>query len=283
MSGKVLKVFSNDLNGNVDDRYVSVFAAFNHLKYSNRYVIFSFKGEYGNNLLYYGSVHLKEKSLVVFSTSASSIPVIDDFLAKLMSNNISKSEYEIFDISECEKIELISYNEKEFTNLFELDNLTIKKEVKKEELKDTKQGKPVMLYILLFIFISLAIGLTYIYLNPTVLDVELKQLNCSMNSINEKIDMDYHIEKIVKFDRKDIPVSVKVTETYKFLNIDEYNEFKNNKKENTYFQNGEYKYEDTLLELKIFYEEKTIIDDYKEMKNYLTNEGYTCKEETYYG
>ena len=33
MNGKILKIASNDLYGNATDRTVSVFAAFNHLKY----------------------------------------------------------------------------------------------------------------------------------------------------------------------------------------------------------------------------------------------------------
>ena len=33
MNGKILKISNNDLYGNVDDRKVSVYAMFNHLKY----------------------------------------------------------------------------------------------------------------------------------------------------------------------------------------------------------------------------------------------------------
>ena len=46
MNGKILKVSSNDLYGNVDDRMVAVFAAFNHKKYMNKYVIFTYDGEF---------------------------------------------------------------------------------------------------------------------------------------------------------------------------------------------------------------------------------------------
>ena len=42
MYGKVLKIANNDLYGNVDDRKVSVFAVFTHIKYMNKYIIFSF-------------------------------------------------------------------------------------------------------------------------------------------------------------------------------------------------------------------------------------------------
>ena len=46
MNGKILKISSNDLYGNVDERQVVVFACFNHIKYMNKYILFTFLGEY---------------------------------------------------------------------------------------------------------------------------------------------------------------------------------------------------------------------------------------------
>ena len=157
MYGKVLKVFSNDINGNVDDRKAAVFAAFNHLKYMNRYVIFSIVGE---KKLYYGSVHQKKDSLVVFETSESNLPVIDTFTNSILNGNVNPSEYEILDISTCEKIELISYNQKDFPDLDKLDALTIKREAPKKVVKEVKKDNTAILYVLLVIFILLGLGVT---------------------------------------------------------------------------------------------------------------------------
>ena len=283
MIGKVLKVFSNDINGNVDDRKVAVFGAFNHLKYMNRYIIFAIIGEYGNKKLCYGSVHQKKDSLIVFGTPESNVPIIDDFTNSLLNNNIDPKDYKVLDISDCEKIELISYNQKDFDKLPELDSLTIEKEAPKSVAKTNKKESSATLYILLVIFILLGLGVTYLYLNPSILKEELKQLSCQKEAYNEKVNMNYHSERIVRFNREEEPVSINTTDTYKFDNIDAYNDFKENKKENTYFTSGEYKYNDDALELKIFTEEKTIIDNYDEMKSYLKNEKYTCTEETYNG
>ena len=45
---------------------------------------------------------------------------------------------------------------------------------------------------------------------------------------------------------------------------------------------GTYKYNDEDLTLRILYDEKTIIEDYQEILEYLRKEGYTCEEGSYY-
>ena len=52
MHGKILKIASNDLYGNATDKKVVVFVCFNHLKYMNKYIIFSYLGEYNEKRLY---------------------------------------------------------------------------------------------------------------------------------------------------------------------------------------------------------------------------------------
>ena len=39
MKGKILKISSNDLYGNTDDRLVAVYACFTQKKYMNKYII----------------------------------------------------------------------------------------------------------------------------------------------------------------------------------------------------------------------------------------------------
>ena len=281
MNGKVLKISSNDLYGNVDDRKLSVFAAFNHLKYMNRYVIFAFTDEFNKKELCYGSLHLKNNSIVVFNTPEANLQYIDPFIEEYLSGNVNQKEYEIIDISKIEKVELVSYNTKEYDKLTELDNISIKKEavVTTEEPKK-KKG---FLWFLLILMISLLIGVTYIYLNPNVLDVELKELTCTAEEYNDEVEMSYIKSKNIKFNKKDYFKGINTTEIYKFPDDETYLEFKNGGEENIFFNmKGEYKYDDDNLELKIFYEEESIIDNYEEIKNYLEKDGYTCQEGTYY-
>jgi len=282
MIGKIVKISSNDLYGNVDDRKVVIFATFTHVKYMNKYVIFSFKDEYDKKKLYYGSVHFKENSLVIFSVKEDIIIYIDNFLNQYLTGNIDRNEYEILNISNINKAELVSYNQKDFDKLIELENLSIVKEKKVEE-HIHKNKKPIFLYIILVVLILFLIGLTYLYLNPEAFSVELKQLSCTKEEYNQKLEMNYTSTKEIKFNEQDNIKNIEVVDVYTFSDRDYYFEFKENNKQNEYFNlDGGYKYDDSNLELRLIYEERTIMNNYNEIFNYLKKEGYSCIEGKYY-
>ena len=138
------------------------------------------------------------------------------------------------------------------------------------------------LYVLLFIMIILLIGVTYLYFNPSILDVTYKELTCEKELYNNKIDMAYQKNIDIKFDKSDKPKKMLAEEIYKFTTKNEYYDFKIGEKQNEYFTKvGEYKYDDENQELKVFYNEDTIIDNYDALYRYLKREGYTCQEGTY--
>ena len=282
MNGKVLKVSSNDLYGNVDDRKVSVFAAFNHLKYMNRYVIFSFLDEYNKKKLYFGSVHLKDNSLVVFSIKDNnSINFVNKFITDYMSNKVDSNEFQIIDISNAEKIELVAFNTIDFEYLEQLDQMSIKREIT-NITNDTKSGNKGFLYVLLILLIGIAGGLTYLYFNPDTLTVELKKLECNMEGFNKSVDLNYSSSLEAKFDKEDKLNSINKVDIYKFENEEEYIQFKENNKERLLgIKDGGYTYDDDNLTLKVIYSDDLIIDSYDEVYEYVENEGYSCIEGTY--
>lgn len=282
MNGKVLKVSSNDLYGNVDDRKVSVFAAFNHLKYMNRYVIFSFLDEYNKKKLYFGSVHLKDNSLVVFSIKDNnSINFVNKFITDYMSNKVDSNEFQIIDISNAEKIELVAFNTIDFEYLEQLDQMSIKREIT-NITNDTKSGNKGFLYVLLILLIGIAGGLTYLYFNPDTLTVELKKLECNMEGFNKSVDLNYSSSLEAKFDKEDKLNGINKVDIYKFENEEEYIQFKENNKERLLgIKDGGYTYDDDNLTLKVMYSDDLIIDSYDEVYEYVENEGYSCIEGTY--
>ena len=282
MIGKILKVSNNDLKGNVDDRQAAVYAAFKHVKYMNRYIIYSFIGEYNKNKLYVGSVHLKEDSLVVFEVRNEELEYINKFVTDLMNNQIDPAEYEIIDISNMDKIELVSSSEEDFTGLNQLDAMTIKREAAQVVVEEPKKKKPVILYILLVFFILLLGGLTYFYLNPNMFEVELKQLDCTMTGYDKEVALSYKSNAIAKFNRYDEIASYSRVDIYKFKTEEEYNEFKDNKKEEEYFKDMKYEYNDSNLELKIIYDDNFVIFAYDEVAKYLKSKGFSCIEGIYY-
>ena len=273
MAGKILKISSNDLYGNVDDRKVFVYCCFEHTKYMNNYVIFTINNNIEN--LYYGSIHIKNKSVVIFSVKEEIKKYIDQFLNEYMSDKLT--EFKLLDISKIEKVELVSYNEMKYNNILMLDNKSIPKVEVKEEV-DIKKKKPVLLYFLLFLLFLLGVGLTILYLKPELFTVKYKGLKCESNLFDNKLELYYGIEKDIKFDTDNKVDNISVIRTYTFLDSNSYYEFKNNENHNEYFTNGEkYKYIDNELKFKLFYEEKTVIDDYDEMLTYLKREGFSCE------
>lgn len=274
MAGKVLKIASTDVYGKMDERKVVVFSAFEHTKYMNNYLIFTFEGEYDKNKLYYGSVHLKVDSLVVFEVKNDIVKYIEEFLNEYENDKIEN--FRVLDISNMEKIEMVSYNEMEYNKLQLLDDKSIAKEIKVDNNEIEK--KPIFLYILLGLLILAAIGLTILYFLP----VKCKELVCTNNLYDNSIGMNYHIDKDVKFDEDDKLLSIDVIRNYTFLDSDSYYEFKNNNKHEEYFNNGEgYKYIDESLQFRLLYQENSVIDDYEEMLEYLQREGFSCEIREY--
>jgi len=279
MTGKILKIVSNDLYGNVDERKVVVFASFVHTKYMNNYVIFSFLGEYGKNKLGYGSIHLKDDSLVIFSVKEDIKKYIDEFLVEYTSDKIEN--FELLDISKIEKVELVSYNEMEYDKLQMLEDKSITKVVNTNEVK-IKEKQPIFFYILIFILVLFAIGLTILYLYPDMFTIKYKELVCTDNLYDNKLMLNYDIDKDIKFDKKDMVKSIDVVKTYTFLDSNSYYEFKDSNKFQEYFTDGEgYKYIDEGLMLRLFYQENSVIDDYDEMLVYMKREGFNCVEKEY--
>ena len=280
MNGKVLKISNNDLNGNNDDRKIAVFAAFIHKKYMNKYAIFAFENELDKKKLAFGSIHLKNDSLVTFDVRPNEKDFINTFVSQYLDNKIDESEYEIIDISNISKIELVSYGQEDFDKLADLDKLSIKRVVNNEEV-DNKKGYG-MLYFIIMVLILLLGGITYLYFNPDLFDVELKQLNCSKEGFNEIVELNYTSEAELKFNRKDEIDTFNKIDTYTFNNEEDYLNFKGNNEESKYFNiNGAYKYNDNKLELKLIYTDKLVIYKYDEVLKYLENNGYTCVEGTY--
>lgn len=277
MAGKILKVATNDLSGKVDERKVVVFSCFKHIKYMNDYVVFSFDGEYSKKKLCFGSIHLKDKSLVIFSVKDNIKKYIDEFLLEYTSDKMEN--FKILDIDKLEKVEIISYNEMDYNNLQLLDDKSIIRSVISE---NDVEKKPIFLYFIIFILVLLSIGLTLLYLYPDMFTIKYKELVCRSNLYDEKMMLNYDIEKDIKFDGNDKVIKNNVVKTYTFLDSNNYYEFKNNSNYEEYFSSGEtYKFIDGELKLKLFYSENYVIDDYDEMLTYLKREGFSCIETEY--
>ena len=281
MNGKILKISSNDLYGNVDDRKVAVFMAFNHLKYMNKYVVFCFLDEYEKKKLYFGSLHLKDNSIVSFSIKDNSmIETVKKFIDDYVNDKIDEKEYEIIDISKIDKIELVAYNDMDFDKIIDLDKKSIKR--KKEVIEETKRSKPVILYFLILIIIGMIGYLGVLYFYPDIFVVKLKKLECSMSDFNKQVELNFDSSISVKFDKDDKLTDMDRIDVYKFEDMGTYTTFKDNNRENELrTKNAGYKYNDDDYELSIISNDTLIIESYDEVFEYLKGEGYSCIEGIY--
>lgn len=274
MTGKILKISSNDLYGNADDRVVRVYACFEHLKYINNYVVFSIDGD---SMLYYGSVHFKNDSLVIFAVRKEIEKYVLEFLDEYMSDNIDN--FKILNIDSVTKVELVSYSVMEYDKIGLLDEKSIPKLDVQEEVKEKSSF---LSYLLIFILILFALGITLLYFKPELFAKKYKGLLCENNFYDDNIKLNYALEKDIRFDEKDKVSSVSVIKTYIFLDSKTYYEFRDNDMGNNYFNNGEkFKYINEELKLRVFYNEDSVIDDYYEMLSYMKREGFSCIEREY--
>ena len=59
----------------------------------NKYVIFTFRDEYDKKKLYYGSVHLKDNSIVIFSVKDNVKQYIDEFILEYENDKLSEFKH----------------------------------------------------------------------------------------------------------------------------------------------------------------------------------------------
>ena len=277
MHGKILKVVSNDLYGNATDKKVVVFACFNHLKYMNKYIIFTYMGEYDKNILYYGSIHEKNKTIVIFKVRKEEEGYINKFREDYLNDTVNDREFQILDIGMMEGVEIVSSTEVGYDKLSLLDKKSIQR-LNNVEAEENNNKKPVFLYVLLVILIVLLGGITYLY-NTYDGSSNDKKLVCYLDKYDNTIMVSYSEERSILYNKNNKIISITINDKYVFDEMDKYNEFKDNKKEQEYFKkDGTFKYDDNLLMLTISYKGDSVIDNIGEMKSYLESEGYSCKE-----
>ena len=277
MHGKILKVVSNDLYGNATDKKVAVFVCFNHLKYMNKYIMFTYMDEYDKNILYYGSIYEKGKTIVIFKVRKEEEGYINKFREDYLNDIVNDKEYQILDISMMEGVEIVSFTEVEYDKLSLLDKKSIQR-LNNIEAEENNNKKPVFLYVLLVILIVLLGGITYLYFTDDGSSND-KKLVCSIDKYDNTVMVNYKEERNILYNKKNKIVSITINDKYIFDDVDKYNEFKDNKKEQEYFKkDGTFKYDDNLLMLMISYKGDSVIDNIGEMKSYLESEGYSCKE-----
>lgn len=277
MKGKVLRIFNNDLYGHVDDRQVVVFAAFIHKKYMNKYAIFVFQNEYHQNKLYYGSIHVKENSLVIFKVKPDLKNIFDDFLQQYTNGNLL--DYELIDISNLNKLEIVGYNDMPYDKIILLDDLSIPK-AKVEIKQDNSSHSTFKLIIPIVILIIGAIA-AYVFLTPSLL--EKRVLVCSRDNYHDEMRLNFQEKLLITFTGKNHLKQYLVEENYQFRTTLTYQNFKDESRHLLYFSGTDknYQYDDSNLHLIVSYEKNIDANDLSKLQHQLEQTGFECYEDTY--
>ena len=277
MKGKVLRVFNNDLYGRVDDRQVVVFASFIHKKYMNKYAIFAFQNEYHQNKLYYGSIHIKENSLVIFKVRNEIKTVFDEFLNQYTNGNLL--DYELIDISNLNKLEIVGYNEMTYDKILLLDDLSIPKP--KIEIKEENSSHSTFKLIIPIVLLIVGALAAYIFLMPNLL--EQRHLICTRDNYHQEMRLNYHEKLSITFTGKKHLKEYLVEEKYQFRTTLTYQSFKDELRHFKYFdgKDKKYQYDDSNLQLIVTYEKNIEANDLSKLQHQIEQTGFKCNEETH--
>lgn len=277
MKGKVLRVFNNDLYGRVDDRQVVVFASFIHKKYMNKYAIFAFQNEYHQNKLYYGSIHIKENSLVIFKVKNEIKTVFDDFLNQYTTNNLL--DYELIDISNLNKLEIVGYNDMPYDKIILLDNLSIPKP--QVEIKEDNSSHSTFKLIIPIVILIVGAIAAYVFLMPNLL--EKRHLVCTRDNYHNEMRLNYQEKLSITFTGKNHLKQYLVEEKYQFRTTLTYQNFKDEARHFIYFNGNDktFKYNDSDLKLIVTYEKKEDANDLSKLEHQLEQAGFECYEDNY--
>jgi len=277
MKGKILRVFNNDLYGKVDDREVIIFAAFIHKKYMNKYAIFIFKNGEEKNKLCYGSIHVKETSLVIFKIREELKSVIDDFLLQYTSGQLL--DYELIDINNLTKVELIGHNQCDYDKILLLEDLSLPKVTVNNQ--ETQKKLSLGIKILIGLGVLIGIFCAYLAIHPNIL--KSKQLICYKDSYHQETKLNYRENLRIIFDGEDNLWQYNVEEVYYFKSKTSFDNFRSEGKHYIYFhgEGKSYNFLDNNLSLQITYKVQSDINNYDDMKIYLNSAGYRCTEDVY--
>lgn len=283
MIGKILKIKDVNMSFNQKEKNIVVFACFSHVKYNENYIIFTNKDEYGKGILYYGTIHTKDNTIIIFDVKQDKENVIFDFINKLTSN-FNYAEYKVIDITNFTQAEIISNNEKNVGSDFltKLDNLTIEKP-KVDLILDEKKETLAYLYFTLIVFIILLFGAIYIYINRDIYLKRYENVACTLNNVDDELNANYSEKIYLRFNQKSELTTIKHNISYEFYNKKDYNNFKYNNMWIEY-DIDKYKFDDDKL-MFIYNNTDNVDDNYKlitsydEVISYYEELGYKCFKE----
>lgn len=283
MKGLEISVTNSDLVVKHEEKVLRLFVIFKDKKYGTKYIIFT---DINGEELFFGSPLVNDKKLIIMKfKNIKDEEVVKEFVWKHL-NNQELSNFELIEIPNILKLEVIDYNVLDVKKevILNLSDIYFKKEEEfkkmQEEVKVKKNSKGSSFVIILFFLVLLAGGY-YLYNNQELIYGKNIYVRCEkkynreeVNAIgNEIVNLTFNNSKILKSHTKKI--------TYTFNDNDIYYNFKEKNMEYKYFnEEGSKKYIDEELKfvLDISYDlnSNSIPNNYDDLFTYYNNLSYNC-------
>lgn len=287
--GKVLTIFSNDLQFGKSDRQVNIFGLFRFKENNTNYVVYAdVYDQY--NIIYYATAHIKgENILALAAKKEEDNNIVKEYIFKL-TNKEKLENYEMLSLDNIEYLEIIDFNKIEVKPeiVTTLINLVIPKE-EKAIAKNNSKGKKThskTIILLLILIIFFYVGAFFLNNKPDQ-NIISKNILCKINYEHDELEAIFYEEKTFNFDNQDNLQNIDNLSQYVFKTSEDYQDFVN---KGIYFKyqpeennNGGFTLDDETYTYKITYKE--YIDDnysyptnYEEVLSYYKEKGYTCEE-----
>ena len=240
MIGKRIKVNDFKFKYGQETIYINVFAAFKYKKNGNKYIIYS----YDNTKIYYGSLFIRDKEMVVMLSKDDNEILFDQFITNLLNNSIN-NDFEIISLDNITNVQII--DEGIITNNFDivkLYDLTIPKENIKKEVVTTNKKKKISFSAISFMILIIVLAL-FFFFNPEVIIGKDKSYSCIKEYNHKELSASVREEVKLTFNGVGKIKNSVVTNDYIFTDNTQYVKFKDNGKFYKYMNDGDtYKFID---------------------------------------
>jgi len=283
MKGLKISVTNSDLVLKQEERLIKLFVIFKDNKYGTKYIIFT---DSASRELYYGSPLINNNKMIIMKfKDIKDEEMVKEFVWNYL-NDKSTSNFEIIEIPQIDKLEIIDNNTLEVKDEYieKLDNIFFKEEtleVQEEVKVKPKKSKGPILFALILILAGVG-GFLYLKNNPELIYGKDIFVECRINydikelesSVNEIVTLTFNNSQVLKKHEKEI--------TYSFDNNDKYYEFKEKNLNYQYVkESGAEKFIDEELTYKLFVDynlgkDYTLPRDYDELYDYYKNNDYSC-------
>lgn len=292
MNGKTLKVVEYNLTFGNTERLVNVFGCFKYLPNNNLYLIYTdIDTKY--NIIYYGSAHLKNNSILSMNCKEEEQEIIKEYIFKVTSQD-SLENFDNISLESVEGIEIISSQKLEVKPeiITSLVDLTIPKPAAPKEEVTTpakppkKSSKKFLIIILLLVL--LVGGFYYSKTSSNIREVAIKHINCSKTYQHNTLDATVTVDSTFTFNNQDSLTSIKTVTLYQFNTATAYQDFINKGTIYKYMPDdpdieGGFTQDDAANSFSIITTEKIDTDynkptAYEEVLSTYKSDNYSCSE-----